>query len=56
MAAPGKVEVAAGHGALLGDLVALDGDAVEVAAVPGDTCCRLQVPAHHYLAKHLPAK
>ncbi len=51
--APGGVDVAAGHGAFFGDLVALDGHAAQVPRGARHLERRVHVLAHHHLAEHL---
>ena len=53
---PGDINEASGHGALLAVLVALDGDAVEVARLPGHPAGCVHVLAHHDLPKDLRAQ
>ena len=55
MASPADVDESSGHGALFAVLVALDGDAVEVASLPSHPASCVHVLAHHDLAKDLHA-
>lgn len=50
---PRLVDVASGDGTLLADLLALDGDKIEVMGLACHLVCGGEVLAHHHLAKHL---